>query len=99
MIDLDSELITLAQATRYYPKGTHIATVTRHITRGIKTASGRVKLEAVKIGGRWATTEHAIRRFTERLSTAQTDPIVESPTRVQSKAHKRSKAILDALGC
>lgn len=46
--------------------GTHPSTVLRWILHGVKLADGRThKLEAVRVGGRWATSEAAYRRFVE----------------------------------
>jgi len=87
--------LTIAQAAKLYPSGTNVQTVVRHITRGIKTPFGVVKLEASKYGGRWTTTEEAIRRFRDRLT-------VESrgtpPPASASRAHQLAKAHLDSLG-
>jgi hypothetical protein len=48
----------------------HAATVHRWILRGV----GGVHLEAVKLGGRWATSVEAVDRFIDRLTHAATAP-------------------------
>lgn len=45
------------------------ATVVRWITRGVPAATGgRVRLEAVKVGAVWCTSEEALTRFLERTN-------------------------------
>lgn len=87
--------LTIAQAAKLYPDGTSTGTVMRHVTRGIKTPAGTVKLEASKYGGRWTTTESAVRRFVDRLTVeARGTP----PAAAASSSHKRAVAHLDSLG-
>jgi hypothetical protein len=75
MIDLQSEkLISLADAAKLVPPGrrgkrTHLSTVLRWVLRGARgPSSERVKLEAVRLGGRWLTSAEALQRFAERLT-------------------------------
>lgn len=90
-------MLTLKQALkRFYPEGTHIGTIHRHVTKGVVTRSGIVKLEAERLGGRWTTTAEAVRRFRERCTAEAGGTPPPSPDRAASKA--RAKAILDALG-
>jgi hypothetical protein len=70
MIDLQNEqLITLPQAANLVPparngKKTHVSTVLRWILKGIDG----VKLEGIRIGGRWLTSTPALQRFGERVT-------------------------------
>jgi hypothetical protein len=70
MVDIASEkLLTLANAALLRPlrrdgKATHVSTVHRWITTGIRG----VKLEAVRIGGTWFTSIQAVQRFADRLT-------------------------------
>jgi len=86
--------ITLAQAASAYPQGTNLSTIVRHITKGVKTPGGVVKLEASRIGGRWTTTREAVERFRARCTaSAGGEP---APSRTTS--HARAEAYLDAIG-
>jgi hypothetical protein len=74
MIDLRTEtLISLAQAARLLPPGrngktTHISTLMRWINPGVRG----VRLEAVRLGGRWLTSAAALQRFADRLTARET---------------------------
>jgi hypothetical protein len=75
MIDLRIEQpISLAQAAKLIPptrqaKPVHVSTVLRWILRGMRG----VHLEALRLGGRWVTTQEALARFSEAL-TAKHSP-------------------------
>src|SRR5262245_37394674 len=75
MLDLTTETpISLAAAARLVPparsgKQTHLSTLLRWILKGAKAPDGTlVKLEAVRLGGRWMTSRDAMQRFAERLT-------------------------------
>jgi len=77
MIDVATEkVMSLAAATRIVPPGrngkrTHISTLVRWIQRGARGPAGdRIRLEAVRLGGRWLTSQEALQRFMERLTPA-----------------------------
>jgi hypothetical protein len=71
MIDLTVESpISLAEAATKVPsfrvgKKTHVATIHRWIQHGVRG----VKLEAARLGGRWVTSDEALQRFAEALTT------------------------------
>ncbi len=92
----DERPITLAQAARHYPDGTHLSTIVRHITRGIKTPRGVVRLEASQIGGRWATTAAAIERF--RVACTETRGESPTPPVPRPLAQARAAAYLGSIG-
>lgn len=72
-------LFSLVQAAKKFPghrgpERLHPATLTRWILAGAKAHDGqRVKLEAVRFGSRWLTSEGALARFSAAL-TPLTDP-------------------------
>jgi hypothetical protein len=75
MIDLTSErLIPLAEAAKMVPparrgKKTHLSTLLRWVLKGAKAPDGTlVKLEALRVGGRWMTSREAIQRFALALT-------------------------------
>ncbi|WP_165252931.1 DUF1580 domain-containing protein [Paludisphaera soli] len=87
--------LTVAQAAKLYPRGTHVSTVIRHITKGVRTPGGVVRLEASRMGGRWTTTAAAVERFRSACTTARmptSPPSARTTTQAQVAAH------LDAIG-
>jgi hypothetical protein len=87
----------MRQALEHYPRGTHLSTIIRHVTRGIQIRGGSVvKLEACRMGARWTTTVGAIERFRDRLTAAAgAEPPV---TMTRSQSHARAEAFLEAIG-
>jgi hypothetical protein len=77
---LSETLLSLAQASEHLPPFRLGKRVTREaiklwITRGIRLPDGeRLRLEAVRIGGRWVTSLEALARFAERQTRAQGGP-------------------------
>jgi len=78
---LFSELSKLVRPPGQRP--IHISTLMRWRQTGIRG----IQLEAVRLGGRWFTSEAAVSRFIARLSEAKPLPI--SPPSQQSKAYIR----------
>src|SRR2546427_130282 len=75
MIDVTTEsMIGLAAAAKLVPPGrrhrpAHLSTILRWIRAGAKAPDGTtVRLEAVRLGGRWVTSKEALQRFGERLT-------------------------------
>jgi hypothetical protein len=67
-------LISLAEAAQSIPPGrkgkpTHLSTVLRWILHGVHG----IRLEGVRLGGRWLTSREALARFAEQL-TARAEP-------------------------
>jgi hypothetical protein len=82
-------------------KKTHLSTILRWITRGAKAPSGeRVRLEAVRLGGRWITSREALQRFAERLTPRIDTPSAASPrtSGQQRRAAERAGHELDKIG-
>jgi len=97
-------LISLAQAAARFPghrgaERLHPATLTRWILRGVRSVDGhRVKLEALRVGCRWLTSEPALRRFADALGAPPTDaPPMRTPT-ARHTASARAAAELRAMG-
>jgi hypothetical protein len=97
-------LISLTQAAARFPghrgaERLHPATLTRWILRGVKALDGRrVKLEALRVGSRWLTSEPALQRFADALSAP---PASSTPTRsptVRQSASEKAAAELRAMG-
>ena len=107
MLDLSSETpLPLAAAARLVPPGrngkqTHLSTLLRWIMRGSKSPSGEVvRLEAVRLGGRWVTSREAIQRFADRLTpNLDTNPAPTPHTNAQrERAAVRTAAELNTIG-
>jgi Protein of unknown function (DUF1580) len=105
MIDLSSErCCSLAEATSHFPprNGKHISfpTIWRYVLRGIPGPDGqRVRLEAIRVGGRWVTSVEAVQRFAEALTPrldADSAPMPRTPTQRRRNAAAASKRLSDA---
>ena len=90
IIDRDEPTIGVAEVARRFPSARgagriHPQTVVRWIQRGVKAASGRrVKLEAVRVGYRWMTSEAAVKRFLTSATESETPaPSLRSPSQRQ----------------
>lgn len=80
MIDIRTEtLVPLHDACKLIPPGrngrrTHLSTLLRWILKGSKGPEGQtVRLEGVRIGGRWLTSREALQRFAEGLTPHPSD--------------------------
>src|SRR5262249_42879144 len=107
MIDLTAEQpIPLAVAATLVPparrgKKTHFSTLLRWILTGARTPSGNmVKLEAIRLGGRWMTSRSALQRFADRLTPPADTPPAQAPrTPTQRRrASARAAAELERVG-
>lgn len=107
MIDLTTEsLHSLAQAVAWVPasrrgKRTHISTLLRWIIKGSRAPDGRViRLEALRLGGRWLTSREALQRFAARLtpSPEQSPPEVPSNPVQRRRASERAAEELRRIG-
>lgn len=69
MVDLiDEQLVSMTAAAQQLPRRPHVATLHRWRTRGIRG----VQLEAALVGGRWYTSQEALRRFIAATTHAAT---------------------------
>jgi hypothetical protein len=104
---LAESIVSIREAAALLPgrsgRPTNFSTVWRWILRGIKRPgdAATVRLEAVRLGGRWVTSREAIARFSAAL-TAQaiaTDkmPVGRTPT-ARERAHRRADERLERVG-
>jgi hypothetical protein len=107
-IDLQNEsLLGLAEAARRLPsyrrgRPVNPATIFRWIHDGIRLPSGRiVRLEAIRLGGRWLTSVEALQRFaaaqTPMLGAGPTHTVPSGPAARQRAAENAAKQ-LEELG-
>jgi hypothetical protein len=103
---LGETLLSLYEAARRLPPGRRgrpvsFSCVLRWITDGIPGPDGRrVKLEAVRVGGRWLTSEEALARWAERLTPrldSEPAPGTRSATR-RGRDSERAARELDRAG-
>jgi hypothetical protein len=102
---LEETIIPLQKAARLIPPGrngkaTHIGTILRWILNGSKGPSGGViRLEAVRLGGRWVTSREALARFAARLTPAlgEAPAAPRTPGRRQ-RASERAEKELEKCG-
>lgn len=106
-IDLTVEkAIGLSEACTIIPLGrngrpAHISCLLRWILDGAKAPDGtRVRLGALRLGGRWVTSREALQRFAEALTPrldGDPTPATRTPTRRQAASIKAS-AELEKIG-
>ncbi len=103
---ISETLLTLCEAARRLPPGrcgrpVSFSCVYRWIAHGAPGPDGsRVKLEAVRVGGRWLTSVEALARWAERLTPClDGGPMPARRTPAQRKrADERAAKHLDAAG-
>jgi hypothetical protein len=102
VIDLNSETsLSLSQAARLLPPGRGGRPVTlscllRWVLTGVRSPSGGlVRLDAIRLGGRWVTSREAIQRFAEALTPRLDDapPGQRTPTARQRASNLAEKEL------
>jgi hypothetical protein len=71
--------------------------VLRWVLDGVKTPNGVVRLEAIRLGGRWITSHEALHRFgagltaqfDDRVATTATSPTPNQRQRASAKAEEQ----------
>jgi hypothetical protein len=105
-VDISNETVLgLAQAARRVPSGrrerpVHPSTLFRWIHDGVRVAGGAIiRLEALRLGGRWVTSLEALQRFAEALTPTlgPPDPTPRTPAACR-RSNERAAAELDKLG-
>jgi hypothetical protein len=103
---LTEKLLSLYEAARRFPparagRPVSFSCVLRWITDGIPGPDGeRVKLEAVRVGGRWLTSEEALARWAARLTPrlhVENAPAPRSPARCRRESERAGRE-LDKIG-
>ncbi len=91
-IDLEhDELLTLGQACRLLPRKPSPTTLWRWRAKGVIVRGQRIRLEAVRCGGVWCTTQAAMADFLRR-QTAAASPVTEDLPETRSPATERKLA-------
>ena len=107
MIDLSTETtVSLAQVAREQPSGRggascSLGCVLRWVLKGVKSPSGElVRLEAIRLGGRWLTSREAVQRFAERLTpnlSSEPAPTPRTPSQ-RRRADETAARELEHMG-
>ena len=104
--DLTREtLLTLAQAARLFPparlgRPVNASTIWRWCRKGVRVEGiGIVRLECVRVSGRWLTSEEAISRFVAKQTPSKEQPTAppRSPGQ-RRRASERAARELDRIG-
>jgi hypothetical protein len=106
MIDLRNEsTISLTQAARLLPPGRRdrpvsLSCVLRWVLDGVKTPNGVVRLEAVRLGGRWITSVQALERFAARQTPdlERQAPATPRSAAARTRASERAARALERAG-
>jgi hypothetical protein len=101
----DETTLTLNQAARLLPPSRRgrpvtLSCVLRWVLQGVRTPAGTVRLEAVRLGGRWLTSLEALERFAA-AQTPQVDgsaPPTPRAVAAKRRAAERAGALLEKVG-
>jgi hypothetical protein len=105
-IDLTTETtVSLSQAARLLPPGrgdrpVSLSCLLRWVLRGARGPSGElIRLEAVRLGGRWLTSREVLQRFAEALTPRLADtPPSPRPPAARQRASARAAEQLERVG-
>lgn len=93
IIDLENdELLTLAQACRLLPRKPSPATLWRWRKVGVLVNGQRIRLECIRVGGKWHTTRKAFSEFVRSQTEAATIDDTESTERSERTERKLTEA-------
>ncbi len=102
-VDLTTEtILSLPEAARSLPAGRRnrpvsMSCIFRWITSGVKLPSGDVvRLEAVRLGGRWLTSKEALQRFAD-AQTPRLDGEPEATPRTPTTRQRASARAAEEL--
>jgi Protein of unknown function (DUF1580) len=101
---MNETLITLSQAAKRMPPSRNGSPVSfncilRWVKKGSRGPDGeRVRLEAVKVGGRLLTSREALGRFAHRLTPQIADIPLSPTTRQRRRAMEQAEKELKKLG-
>src|SRR5262245_704226 len=98
---LSETLLGMAQAALRIPpyrgRRTNVSTIFRWITDGVKLPSGRqLKLEGIRLAGRWLTSTEAIDRFLTAQNDAWNPDPAGSPAAASRTPTARRRSSEDA---
>jgi hypothetical protein len=99
---IHENLISLAQAARRFPPGrldrpVSASTIWRWCRKGVKVpGGGTLRLECVRVSGRWLTSVEALSRFVARQTPAMENdppPAPRSPGRWQRASERAAEEL------
>jgi hypothetical protein len=103
-IDLSNKTVfPLSEAAKRLPPNRRgrpvtLSCVLRWVLDGVRTRDRKVRLEAVRLGGRWLTSKEAIQRFAEQLTPRFEDAPAAMPRSpaARRRASERAAKELEA---
>jgi len=105
MIDLSTEsIVSLRDAAKLLPparqgRAVSFQCVLRWVLDGARGPDGElVRLEAIRLGGRWLTSREALQRFGESLTPANRSSSPARTSRQRRRAAERAERELENLG-
>jgi hypothetical protein len=105
MIDLSTEtIVSLRDAAKLLPparqgRAVSFQCVLRWVLNGARDPEGQlVRLEAIRLGGRWLTSREALQRFGERLTPPGKSLSGTRTVRQRRRAAERAEKELEKLG-
>ena len=104
MIDLRNEsALSLSQAARLLPpsrrgRPVSLSCLLRWVLNGVKTPNGVIRLEAIRLGGRWITSHEALARFADRQTLRlDEEPQGVARSRTPTRRQRASQRAADEL--
>src|SRR5262245_24463868 len=95
---ITEEILSLTQAAKTLPPGragrpVSMSCMLRWVLEGVRLPSGeRVRLEAIRLGGRWLTSKEALQRFADAQTPQLIDPVAAGLVAVSNeKTARRSE--------
>jgi hypothetical protein len=105
MIDISSEkILPLREAAKLVPSARlgrpcTFQCILRWVLNGTRAPDGQnVKLDALRLGGRWITSREALQRFAESLTPQASPPKPTKTTKQRQRAADKAEAELTRLG-
>ena len=105
MINLSTEsTLSLRDAAKLLPPGrlgrpASFQCLLRWVLDGARAPDGQlVKLEALRLGGRWVTSKEALQRFADSLTARSDKPVSTRTPRQRRRAAEKAERELEKLG-
>lgn len=101
---LSETVVSLTDIAKRAPSGrgagpsraAHRTTVMRWVVKGVRVGERLVKLEAVRIGGHWATSVEAYERFVAACTGGAVPEVLDRTPAQQNRAHERAMRDIEA---
>jgi hypothetical protein len=104
ILDRGEPTIGVAEVARQFPASrgsgrVHPQTIVRWIQKGVRAANGeRIKLEAIRVGYRWMTSEAALKRFLMASTVIEPETAALRTPAQRHRASEEAGAQLEKVG-